>query len=220
MTDSVAHPGGAYSLLWMVQTSFLQLSTFLPNFHRFSIICFTPVVVTMNAALAQALAREAMKKKPDLNPAEIQVKEKVEKEPQKLVDLQKVEVAEKQAIEVNAIQLEKVELKKAQVAEKKAIEVNSEAIRVQLKKAQINEKPNHKAVNATPAINVQLKKAPEKGEGQVETPTNSSAPTVTLRHREVEQKPRESSTSEEPKLMAQLRKPGKGRFRNLEQFYD
>lgn len=171
----------------------------------------------MNAALAKALAREAMGKKTDLNKAEIQVKEKVEKEPEVLVALKKAEVVERKSIEVNAVTIPKVELKKAQVVEKKAVEVNAEAIRVQLKKAQINDKPDIKA-NAAPAINVQLKKTatPDKAEPRTST---SSTPTVTLRHREVEEKPKEH-TPEEPKLMANLRKPGKGRFRNLEQFYD
>lgn len=176
----------------------------------------------MNAVLAQALAREAMKKKPELNKAEIQVKEKEpEKEPGLLTELKKASIQEKNAIEVNAKPLPKVELKKAAVKERPKIEVNSEpVVKVQLKKAAVKERPAIQ-VNTSPAIKVELKKTPDKPVQKAETPP-SSVPTVTLRHREVDEKTKHNVTdsNEEPKLMAKLRKPGKGRFRNLEQYYN
>ena len=173
----------------------------------------------MNAVLAQAIAREAMRKKPELNKAEIMVKEKEpEKEPQRLTELKKAEILDKKPIEVNAQPLPVVELKKAAISERPSTEVNSEPIvKVQLKKADVKEKPSIQ-VNSSSAIKVELKKASDKPTEKSQM-TTSSAPTVTLKHREVGEKPK-SKEVEEPKLMAQLRKPGKGRFRSLEQYYD
>ena len=54
--------------------------------------------------------------------------------------------------------------------------------------------------------------------GLAEAPTPTAA-AAKAKEKDSEEKPKEKA-SEEPKLMAQLRKPGKGRFRNLEQYYD
>lgn len=174
----------------------------------------------MNAVLAQAIAREAIKKKPELNKAKIVVKEEgPEKEPQRLTELKKAEILEKKPIEVNVQPLPSVELKKAVAVERPSVEVNSEpVVKVQLKKAEVKQRPSIQ-VNAAPAIKVELKKTPDKPAELSQEP-NGSAPTVTLRHREVDEKAKAKEPVEEPKLMATLRKPGKGRFRSLEQYYD
>jgi hypothetical protein len=199
----------------------------------------------MDAVLAQALAREAMKKKPELRECVVEEKKpEPTKEPQILADLKKSEgpqkkelpsvnsaplpkvelkkseVKERPTIEVNQAALPKVELKKAAVKERPTIEVNkAPAVNVQLKKAEVKEKPVIE-VNKEPAVKVQLKKTPDtKPEEKADTTSSTSVPTVTLRHREVDNKSKTETKTEEPKLLINLRKPGKGRFKNLEQYY-
>jgi hypothetical protein len=173
----------------------------------------------MNAAMAKAIAKEAMKQKPKLDKAEIKEKGPApEKEPEMLVSLKKATIKEKEAPQVNMAQLEKVSLKKAVIQEKKPIETNSTppALKLQLKKAEVKERPNIQ-VNTSPAVRVSLRKTPDKKIEDVDG--NSTTARVSLKHREVGDKAT-AEKSEEPKMMINLRKPGKGRFKNLEEFYE
>ncbi|KAG7369779.1 hypothetical protein IV203_027525 [Nitzschia inconspicua] len=197
----------------------------------------------MDAVLAQMLAREAVKKKPEL--ARVEIEEKApapKKEPERLTSLKKAEVQDKQVqapvnstplpkvelkkaqknerpnVQVNSAPLPKIELKKAEVKERPTVEVNKDpVVKVQLKKAEVKERPSIE-VNKEPAVKVQLKKAEVKERPAIEV-NASSLPTVQLRKTEVESKPKTPSTDEQPKQLVHLRKPGKGRFRNLEQYY-
>jgi hypothetical protein len=210
----------------------------------------------MDAVLAQTLAREAVKKKPTLARVEIEEKTVVptEREPERLALLKKAEVEERPGpapvnatpmpkvqlkraqpnerpnIEVNSAPLPKIELKKAEIKERPNIEVNQDntsiiGAKVQLKKAEVKERPTAVEVNKDVGmVRVQLKKADVKERRQnIEVNTSSLLPTVQLRHREIETKkahPNDSNDQEQvPKPMVELRKPGKGRFRNLEQYY-
>jgi hypothetical protein len=199
----------------------------------------------MDAVLAQMLAREAVKKKPDLVRVEIEEKAPApKKEPERLASLKKAEVEERQGpapvnsapmpkvelkraqlnerpnIEVNSAPLPKIELKRAEIMERRSIEVNKDAgLKVQLKKADVKERPHGVEVNSDTGVKVQLKRAEVQERPSMEV-NATSLPTVQLRHREVDTKTKVATQdTPQPKQMVNLRKPGKGRFKNLEQYY-
>jgi hypothetical protein len=201
----------------------------------------------MDAVVAQMLAREAIKKKPELARVEIEQKTPApKKDPERLASLKKAEAEERQGpapvnstpmpkvelkraqpterpnIKVNSAPLPKIELKKAEVKERPNIEVNKDVgvVKVQLKKAEIKERPNVEVNKEVGVVKVQLKKAEVKERPNIEVNATTSLPTVQLRRREVETKVQsQDDEQQQPKQLVNLRKPGKGRFRNLEQYY-
>ena len=219
----------------------------------------------MDAAIAAALAREAVKKKPVLEKAEVNAhkpKEKVEVEPQLLTELKKAELKERESFQVNVEPAPSVnvQLKKAEVQERPKIEVNANPLpKVELRKT----KPLSSDISAAAAgeksytssgPSVQLKKtdgpttsssASSEDDGR---PTKEPQFAVKLKKTEIKERPSittnsttlpgmsilkkteasssyssnssNSTTSTQIDFKANLRKPGKGRMKHLEKFYD
>lgn len=179
----------------------------------------------MNSALAAALAREAIKKRPEWDKADTNAHKQGPKEevkPERWVSLKKSEMKTKGAFEVNSTDpvILEVELKKVSIKEKRPPESAPPVFpSVELRNTPVKSSASAKQASKSqePQIMVQLRKT-EKVEKAVHGVNSSGLPSVNLRHAETSS----GTTSKEHLATAdfgvQLRKPGQ-RKKHLEKYY-
>jgi hypothetical protein len=190
----------------------------------------------MDTAIAAALAREAMKRKPGLEHTETNTHKKQQEnvdegEPERLVALKKSEAPQKkkESFEVNAEPAVAVQLKKMELQDKpKAVIPTAVLPAVQLRKttpkSSTTSDEASSAPQAEPQVMVKLKKTQVAGKKTTSTSNNATTvlPAVTLRYTEgggdksIKNK---NDASHEVDFGVKLRKPGQGRLKHLEKFY-
>jgi len=179
----------------------------------------------MNAALAAALAREAVKKRPELDKAEVNAHKKGPKEevePERIVSLKKSEMKTKETFEVNVVDpaILEVDLKKVSIQEKRTPEIASAALPAfELRKTPVkpSASPDESPGSQEPKVMVQLRKT-EKVEKAQHGVNSSGLPSVNLRHAETSSGDASTEQPATADFGVQLRKPGQ-RKKHLEKYY-